>query len=176
MVTKNCVCGRSKKRVLCSQGQLHTSLHRISRLIDQNYDAISNVRICGIAISTSARSGVVGVSFLLLSTFVSYYIGTNCPPCTRICLSPLKCGNHHCEVPCHQGACDQCPLTMELTCICGDVRYHLYFLPKVFTSQKSLSLRTTAKTRSCRIAVRGIAFSPFSSLAVRAMVSIEQNK
>jgi len=47
------------------------------------------------------------------------HLGTNCPPCKKICGKTLNCKNHTCEALCHTGKCQDCPKTIVLTCFCG---------------------------------------------------------
>ena len=38
----------------------------------------------------------------------------------KICSKPFSCGNHKCEVLCHEpGQCGYCPRTKLRTCPCG---------------------------------------------------------
>jgi len=46
----------------------------------------------------------------------------NCGPCPRMCDTNLSCGNHRCQSVCHVGPCQKCPITMEVTCICKELR------------------------------------------------------
>ena len=41
--------------------------------------------------------------------------------CDRVCGRSLKCGNHHCEFPCHTGPCPSCMEAVweDVTCACG---------------------------------------------------------
>ncbi|KAL1517103.1 hypothetical protein ABEB36_000911 [Hypothenemus hampei] len=39
--------------------------------------------------------------------------------CETVCLKPLDCGNHKCQVVCHEGACESCPLKKQRFCPCG---------------------------------------------------------
>lgn len=41
--------------------------------------------------------------------------------CGKICGKLLKCGEHHCEMPCHDGPCAECVTAVDVvkTCACG---------------------------------------------------------
>ncbi|XP_070554401.1 NF-X1-type zinc finger protein NFXL1-like [Ptychodera flava] len=44
----------------------------------------------------------------------------NCPGCEQPCNKSLSCKNHKCPSKCHQGLCYPCPLTVDISCRCGD--------------------------------------------------------
>jgi NF-X1-type zinc finger protein NFXL1 len=46
-----------------------------------------------------------------------------CPPCEEVCNRRLRCGNHRCPAPCHQGPCSPCPLSIKISCACGQTSY-----------------------------------------------------
>lgn len=39
--------------------------------------------------------------------------------CGQVCDRPLGCGNHHCELPCHDGSCTPCGVKEHARCYCG---------------------------------------------------------
>lgn len=42
--------------------------------------------------------------------------------CGEICGDLLPCGEHTCPLPCHEGLCGACEVTVEARCYCGKVR------------------------------------------------------
>ncbi|CAK9233126.1 unnamed protein product [Sphagnum troendelagicum] len=49
----------------------------------------------------------------------------NCPPCSEVCGKRLKCRNHKCPAPCHRGFCAPCPLTVQISCACGETAFQV---------------------------------------------------
>ncbi|XP_051138149.1 NF-X1-type zinc finger protein NFXL2 [Andrographis paniculata] len=49
----------------------------------------------------------------------------DCPPCSEICDRRLPCRNHKCPAPCHRGACAPCPLTVRISCACGETYFEV---------------------------------------------------
>ena len=47
--------------------------------------------------------------------------------CGKICNKILKCGHHHCSLPCHEGPCEECPNKPPRTCFCGKKGYFSHF-------------------------------------------------
>ncbi|KAK6976666.1 NF-X1-type zinc finger protein NFXL1 [Biomphalaria glabrata] len=45
--------------------------------------------------------------------------------CDKMCGKPLNCGNHVCEVVCHDGKCGSCPRSGLRKCPCGKTEYKL---------------------------------------------------
>nr|XP_043877062.1 NF-X1-type zinc finger protein NFXL1 isoform X1 [Solea senegalensis]XP_043877063.1 NF-X1-type zinc finger protein NFXL1 isoform X1 [Solea senegalensis]XP_043877064.1 NF-X1-type zinc finger protein NFXL1 isoform X1 [Solea senegalensis]XP_043877065.1 NF-X1-type zinc finger protein NFXL1 isoform X1 [Solea senegalensis] len=45
--------------------------------------------------------------------------------CEEVCGSLLSCGNHTCEVKCHDGVCPPCPRSVSRTCPCGKTKSSL---------------------------------------------------
>uniref|UniRef100_H3C756 Nuclear transcription factor, X-box binding-like 1 n=1 Tax=Tetraodon nigroviridis TaxID=99883 RepID=H3C756_TETNG len=45
--------------------------------------------------------------------------------CEQVCGSPLSCGNHTCEVVCHDGVCPPCPRSVSRGCPCGKTKSSL---------------------------------------------------
>lgn len=39
--------------------------------------------------------------------------------CNKVCRKPLRCGNHSCEIMCHEGPCPDCPNSGPRTCPCS---------------------------------------------------------
>ncbi|XP_019449867.1 PREDICTED: NF-X1-type zinc finger protein NFXL2 [Lupinus angustifolius] len=49
----------------------------------------------------------------------------DCPPCSEICGRRLRCKNHKCPSPCHSGACAPCPITVTISCACGETHFEV---------------------------------------------------
>ncbi|CAN9509419.1 unnamed protein product [Ophioblennius macclurei] len=45
--------------------------------------------------------------------------------CQQVCGSLLSCGNHTCEVVCHDGPCPPCPRSVSRSCPCGKTKSSL---------------------------------------------------
>ncbi|XP_077597775.1 NF-X1-type zinc finger protein NFXL1 [Stigmatopora nigra] len=45
--------------------------------------------------------------------------------CQRMCGAILSCGNHTCELVCHDGRCPPCPRSLSRTCPCGKTKSSL---------------------------------------------------
>nr|XP_057924345.1 NF-X1-type zinc finger protein NFXL1 [Doryrhamphus excisus]XP_057924346.1 NF-X1-type zinc finger protein NFXL1 [Doryrhamphus excisus] len=45
--------------------------------------------------------------------------------CQKVCGSLLSCGNHTCELVCHDGLCPPCPRSLSRSCPCGKTKWTL---------------------------------------------------
>ncbi|XP_059063722.1 NF-X1-type zinc finger protein NFXL2 isoform X2 [Cryptomeria japonica] len=51
--------------------------------------------------------------------------GGDCALCTEVCGKKLRCNNHKCPSPCHRGICAPCPVTVRISCACGETSYEV---------------------------------------------------
>lgn len=52
------------------------------------------------------------------------------PLLPQVCGSLLSCGNHTCEVLCHDGACPPCPRSVSRACPCGKTSEQIHINTK----------------------------------------------
>ncbi|XP_074658843.1 transcriptional repressor NF-X1-like [Tubulanus polymorphus] len=121
--TKNCDCGKISKTVKCGlsvnvkcenqcEKQLNCGLHDCANLChsgpcDPCSQEIKQVCFCG----QEECTVLCGTEESLLTSF----------SCQKVCQKLLKCGEHRCELECHEGDCLQCSLAPDILshCPCG---------------------------------------------------------
>uniref|UniRef100_A0A673BKI4 Nuclear transcription factor, X-box binding-like 1 n=1 Tax=Sphaeramia orbicularis TaxID=375764 RepID=A0A673BKI4_9TELE len=69
--------------------------------------------------------------------------------CQQVCGAPLSCGNHTCEVVCHDGACPPCPRSDSRTCPCGKTKSSLPCTEEVMPCGDTCERRLSCGKHTC---------------------------
>ncbi|XP_008298555.1 NF-X1-type zinc finger protein NFXL1 [Stegastes partitus] len=69
--------------------------------------------------------------------------------CGQVCGSPLPCGNHTCEVVCHDGVCPPCPRSISRTCPCGKTKSALPCTEEVMPCGDTCDRRLSCLKHTC---------------------------
>lgn len=69
--------------------------------------------------------------------------------CDKICMKPLECGNHSCQIICHEGLCPTCPDSGPRTCPCSKKVMSLPCTEKVMPCGDTCNKRLECGLHSC---------------------------
>ncbi|XP_037614854.1 NF-X1-type zinc finger protein NFXL1 [Sebastes umbrosus] len=69
--------------------------------------------------------------------------------CQQVCGSPLSCGNHTCEVLCHDGVCPPCPRSVSRSCPCSKTKSSLPCTEEVMPCGDTCDRRLSCGKHTC---------------------------
>ncbi|XP_068611953.1 NF-X1-type zinc finger protein NFXL1 [Brachionichthys hirsutus] len=69
--------------------------------------------------------------------------------CQQVCGSLLSCGNHTCEVSCHDGVCPPCPRSVSRCCPCGKTKSSLPCTEEVSPCGDTCDRRLSCGKHTC---------------------------
>ncbi|XP_023272195.1 NF-X1-type zinc finger protein NFXL1 [Seriola lalandi dorsalis] len=69
--------------------------------------------------------------------------------CEQVCGSALSCGNHTCEVVCHDGVCPPCPRSVSRSCPCGKTKSSLPCTEEVLLCGDTCDRRLSCGKHTC---------------------------
>lgn len=120
---RSCHCGKQKKLLQCNQKEDIKCDGVCGKLLSCNLHCCDLIchsgpcKECPLKITHTCFCGqmIKDVECSIENEQVKQF------SCKEQCNKLLKCGNHHCSMKCHDGACDDCPYKPELitTCPCG---------------------------------------------------------